>query len=60
MTRKVEFKIMGKAKGIPTEEIDSAETRESAKYLLQEYQMAFGMGWMLWIKPITTIERRIK
>jgi hypothetical protein len=43
------FKIMGKYQG-KTEEIDSAETRSEADYLLGEYRLAYGAGWKLWVK----------
>ena len=31
------------------ETIDTAETYKEAKYLLNEYRIAFGSGWKLWI-----------
>lgn len=43
------YKIMGKYQGREAEEIDSANTMKDAQYLLQEYLMAFGPGWRLWI-----------
>lgn len=43
------FKIMGRYNKV-TEEIDEADTREDAEFLLNEYSMAFGDGWELWIK----------
>jgi len=46
----MEFKIIGKYKSLPVEEIDKAETRKEANYLLQEYRLAFGKDWQLHIK----------
>jgi hypothetical protein len=41
---------MGKYKRTKeVEVIDSAETEEEAVYLLQEYKLAFGNGWHIWI-----------
>jgi hypothetical protein len=42
------FKIMGRYKNVE-EEIDEADTREDAEFLLDEYCMAYGDGWELWI-----------
>jgi hypothetical protein len=42
------YRIMGKS-SFGTEEIDSADTRQEAEYLLAEYRLAFGPGWVLWI-----------
>ncbi len=44
------YKIMYKYKNQKPEEIDSADTYKDAKYLLHEYQMAYGSGSSLWIK----------
>lgn len=44
------YKIMGRYKGGEPEEIDIAETNAEAEYLLNEYVLAFGRGWELWIK----------
>lgn len=44
------YKIMGRCGGGETEEIDSADSEQEAKYLLNEYRMAFGAGWFLWVK----------
>lgn len=41
------IKIMGKFEGT-TEELDTADNDNSAKYLLAEYRMAFGPGWQIW------------
>lgn len=43
------YKIIGRYAG-QTEEVDEAETRKEARYLLNEYRLAFGAGWSLWIK----------
>jgi len=43
------YKIMGRYNGADAEEIDEADTREDAEYLLEEYSTAFGDGWELWI-----------
>ncbi|KKL85647.1 hypothetical protein LCGC14_1952620 [marine sediment metagenome] len=42
------YKVMGRYNG-DTEELDSADSEQEAKYLLNEYRMAFGAGWILWI-----------
>jgi hypothetical protein len=56
------FKIMAKYRGNAPEEVDTASTRQEAKYLLKEYELAYGvksMGsrrgphaadWQLWIE----------
>lgn len=31
-----------------TEQVDEADTRESADYLVREYGIAFGDGWHVW------------
>lgn len=41
------FKIMGRYEGGEEEEVDSAETKRDAEYLLSEYKLAFGAGWSL-------------
>jgi len=43
------FQILGRYNN-QTEEIDTADTKQEAEYLLGEYQLAFGAGWRLWIK----------
>ncbi len=43
------YAIMGAYRG-EREEIDSADTIESARYLLGEYRMAYGADWRLWIR----------
>ena len=42
------FKVMGRYNNM-TEELDTADTREDAEFLLDEYCTAFGDGWELWI-----------
>jgi|7_EtaG_2_1085326.scaffolds.fasta_scaffold97400_2 hypothetical protein len=45
------FKIMAKFSGCEAEEIDTADTKEEAEYLLGEYKMAFGLGsFAIWIE----------
>lgn len=41
------WRIMGRYKSGEWEEIDTAESKASARYLLGEYQLAFGQGWAL-------------
>ncbi len=43
------YKIMGRCGSGEIEELDSADSEQEAEYLLNEYQMAFGPGWFLWI-----------
>ena len=44
------YKIMGKYRNHPKEEIDTADSLREAKYLLGEYQIAYGNDWNLSIK----------
>ena len=44
------YTLMGKYKNGRQEEIDTAETKHDADYLLQEYRLAFGPAWLLWIE----------
>ena len=44
------FKIMGQNRSGVIEEIDETDTRDDADYLAQEYSMAFGMSWIIWVK----------
>ena len=44
------FEIIGKLEDFDIEVIDSADTYNEAVYMLGEYEMAFGNGWILWIK----------
>jgi len=39
------------------EEIDTAETREEAEFLLGEYQLAFGEDWKIWTEDQDWTER---
>lgn len=48
MSTRIVFRIMGKSQ-YGTEEIDTADTRETARYLANEYRVAFGAGWQIWI-----------
>jgi len=32
------------------EEIDEFETMAEARHMMQEYRMAYGPGWRMWIK----------
>lgn len=41
------YKIYGKS-SYGTEELDTAETKEEANYLVKEYVLAFGAGWTIW------------
>ena len=41
------FKIMGKYRQMPWEEVDEAEDKDEADYLLKEYKLAYGEGWKL-------------
>jgi hypothetical protein len=43
------FLIMGRYHG-KTEELDRSETLEDARYLKQEYQIAFGPEWDIQVK----------
>lgn len=45
----MKYKIMGRHCG-ETEEIDSADTMREAQYLANEYRIAFGAGWQIFIK----------
>lgn len=49
------YKIMGKSRyGI--EKLDEAETEKEANYLKDEYVLAYGSGWEIWIEePKTNI-----
>lgn len=46
---KPEFKIMGRYLNAFEEEIDSADSKEEAKRLLQEYTVAFSRNYTLWV-----------
>jgi hypothetical protein len=47
-----EYRIMGTYPGGEREEVDFAETRDEAEYLLGEYAMAFGPEWQLEIEEV--------
>ena len=41
------YKIYGRYNG-NVEEIDTADSRKEAKYMVAEYQMAYGADWVIW------------
>ena len=41
------FIVRGKYQSLPFEDVDEAETLKEARYLLGEYSMAYGAGWIL-------------
>ena len=43
------YKIMGKYDGT-TEEIDVADEWSEAIYMVDEYTMAFGSDWEIWVE----------
>ncbi len=45
------YRIIGKSK-YGTEEIDTADSKGEAEYLVMEYVRAFGSGWIVWFKHI--------
>lgn len=45
----MEYVIWGRSE-YGTEEVDTAETMSDARYMVREYRLAFGSGWVLWIK----------
>ena len=44
------FKIMGQNRNGVIEEIDESDTEINAEYLVSEYNMDFGVGWIIWIE----------
>jgi hypothetical protein len=48
------YTIWGKYGNHKWEEVDEAETKESAVYLLGEYRLAYGSEWQLKIKKEKT------
>ena len=48
--RKNPYKIVGKYGGNNPEEIDTADDKEEADYLLGDYKLAFSSDWQLWIE----------
>lgn len=44
------FKIIGIMNGREAEELDTAETEKEANYLRNEYALAFGAGWTIYIE----------
>ena len=59
------FRIMGANKSQPNrlrslEEIDCAESKEDAEFLKNEYQMAFGSSWTIWVeKKRSNLSRQV-
>lgn len=43
------YKIMSSSR-YGTEQVDQADTLKEARYLLQEYRLAFGSGFTIYIK----------
>jgi len=43
------YEIKGKYKNSSVEVIDETDTEQDANYLLNEYQIAFGSDWLIWI-----------
>ena len=41
---------MGKYKDNESEVLDIAKSIREAKYLVHEYLVAFGSGWVIWVK----------
>lgn len=46
------YVIMGQYQGQAPEEIDTADSKQSAIYLKNEYILAFGAGWRIWVKKV--------
>jgi trans-2-enoyl-CoA reductase len=44
--------IKGKYLDLGTDKIDEASTEKAAIRLLEEYRMAFGRDWHLWIEEV--------
>ena len=40
--------IWGRYKNAAPEIIDTAESMKDAEYLVGEYRMAYGQGWLVW------------
>lgn len=53
---KIRFRIMGRYTGQvyvgSVEVLDACKKRSTAERLLQEYRMAFGLGWRIWIDEV--------
>jgi len=43
------YRIMGNHQG-SIEEIDSTNNYKDACFLANEYRMAFGIGWQIWVE----------
>jgi len=52
-TSSVSWIIVGSYKSMEKEEIDEFFDRKEAKNMLQEYRLAYGTDWNLWIVKIT-------
>jgi hypothetical protein len=46
------YRIMGNCRG-EVEEIDCSDDKKEAKRLVNEYKMAFGPSWKVWIEVQT-------
>jgi len=47
------YRVMGRNRQLKmTEVVDEAGTEKEARYLLQEYRMAFGPSFDLWIEGL--------
>ena len=47
------YRVMGRNRQLKmTEVVDEARTEKEARYLLQEYRMAFGPSFDLWIEGL--------
>lgn len=45
------YVIVGRYQNGGIEEIDEADSKADAEYMLSEYRTAFGTDWELWIRP---------
>lgn len=43
------YRIMGRYRGGKVEQLDSASDHKEVEYLLQEYRLAYGAGWSIWV-----------
>lgn len=47
------YRVMGRNRQLKmTEVVDEARTEKEARYLLQEYRMAFGPSFDLWVEEL--------
>jgi hypothetical protein len=42
------YRIKAKYGHAPVEEIDKTTTEQDANFLVGEYRMAYGKGWIIW------------